>query len=129
MNASKILAIFFLFLTSFAMFLPPRIYCQKATRSHAEIIILVDQYAKEILIEELGHMGIGNLFGLDHVKSYFKALQKDFLVTDFENKIIEIKREVVNDLRGYFYLSNDQIRNKVYIMLYPFLEQVRKNIK
>ena len=128
MNAIKILAIFFLFHTSFAMFLPPRLYCQK-TRSHADVIILVDRYAKEILIEELENMGVGNLLGIEHVKRYFKALQKDFLVIEFEKRIVEIKREVVNDLRGYFYLSNDQIKNKVYIMLYQFLEKVRKNIK
>ena len=125
MNASKILVIFFLFLASFAMFLTPRVFCQV---SEVDAVQIIDGYAAQALLDELGDMGIRNLRILKNALGYFKALQKEFLIDEFNKAIGEVKREVIKDAKIYS-LDAWQIRQGMRGNLEPFFKIMRKNVK
>jgi len=125
MNASKILVIFFLFSTSFAMFFSPRVFCQV---HETEVVKIVDDYASQALLEELASKGIRNLKVLKNALGYFKALQKEFLVKEFEKATAEVKKEVIKDAKIYS-LEAWQIKQGMRGNLKSFFEIMWKNIR
>lgn len=101
----------------------------KTIRTHADVLRYVEQAAKEIILEELARLGVGNLLTIEHALSYFKALQKEFLVTLYEEYMQKIREKALKDMGLYFYLKQDQIKNMVFILLADYIKQIEQNIR
>ena len=102
---------------------------QTSLRTHADVLAQVEKAAREIIIEELAKKGVGNLSNINQALSYFKALQKDFLITQYHEYIQRVRQKAIADMRLYFYLRPDQIKNMVFSLLAPYLDQINKNIR
>ncbi|MCK4517776.1 hypothetical protein KAT92_03310 [Candidatus Babeliales bacterium] len=98
-------------------------------RKHGDLLDFIERTAEKIVLEELRRRGVGNLLHVNHAMSYFKALQKDFLITQFQEEMQKVRQKALDDMRFYFYLKDSQIKNMVFIMLAPYLQTISKNIR
>ena len=98
-------------------------------RSHGDLLAFIERTAQQVVLEELARRGVGNLQNINHAMSYFKALQKDFLITQFQEEMQKVRQKALDDMRFYFYLKDSQIKNMVFIMLAPYLQTISQNIR
>jgi len=98
-------------------------------RKHGDLLAFIERTAQQVVLEELSRRGVGNLQNINHAMSYFKALQKDFLITQFQEEMQKVRQKALADMRFYFYLKDSQIKNMVFIMLAPYLQTISQNIR